>query len=101
MPNANVVVNIPQQVIAKVLKTRLTDHVDEDKLYKANKIFPAEKQLSYETYLVAFQHVVPNKGYYSSGFNFLFSNGTGTKYPPSYASPSDWSTVRLQDHHKD
>ena len=35
------------------------------------------------------------------GFNFLFSDGTGAKYPPSGASPSDWSTVPLQDHHKD
>jgi hypothetical protein len=82
------------------LKTRLTDHVN-DRIYEPNKFFPAEDQLSYEVYLNAFQHVVPNKDYYTHGFNFLFSNGTGSKYPPWHASPSDWSTVRLQDHHKD
>ena len=45
--------------------------------------------------------MVPHKNGRTHGFNFLFSNGTGTKYPPWNASPSDWSTVRLQDHHKD
>ena len=86
----------------KVLKTRRTDHIVESEIYEANKIFPAENKLSYEVYLVAFQHVFPRKkDYKSHGFNFLFSDGTGTKYPPYGASPSDWSTVPLQDHHKD
>ena len=46
--------------------------------------------------------MVPCKnGWYTHGFNYLFSNGTGTNYPPYKASPSDWSEVRLQDRHKD
>ena len=46
--------------------------------------------------------MVPNKdGYTTHGLNVLFSNGTGTNYPLYDASPSDWSEVRLQDHHKD
>jgi hypothetical protein len=96
------VAHIPQQVPAnnKVLKIRRTDHIVEDGIYKPNKIFPTEDKLSYDIYLNGFQHVVPHKGF-NHGFNFLFSNGTGTKYPPYEASPSDWSTVPLQDHHKD
>ena len=83
-----------------VLKTRLTGHVIESVIKQANKISPSTDKLDYEIYLVALQHVIPNKNFYH-GFNFLFSNGTGTNYPPRYASPSDWSTVRLQDQHKD
>ena len=46
--------------------------------------------------------MVPRKNVSNSnGFNVLFSNKTGTNYPPWEASPSDWSEVRLQDHHKD
>ena len=98
------VAHIAQQVPAdnRVLKTRLTGHIRDKYIYEANKICPAEDQLSYEVFLVGFQHVVPtHKDYYCHGFNVLFSNGTGTNYPPWNASPSDWSEVRLQDHHKD
>ena len=84
-----------------VLKTRLTDHVLEDEIYEANKIFPPKDKLSYKVFLVGFQHVVPRKNGVGHGFNVLFSNKTGTNYPPFEASPSDWSEVRLQDHHKD
>jgi hypothetical protein len=82
------------------LKIRLTGHVVEDYIRIPNKIWPAVDKLDYKVYLVAIQHVIPNKVWYH-GFNFLFSNGTGTNYPPYGASPSDWSTVRLQDHHQD
>jgi len=86
----------------KVLKIRRTYHIVKYGIEKANKIFPAENKLSYDIYLVAIQHVFPRKeDYKSHGFNFLFSDGTGTKYPPYGASPSDWKTVPLQDHHKD
>jgi hypothetical protein len=104
LPQAKVqlVVPIPKKLLKKILKIRRTDHIVDNHIYEANKIIPAEDQLSYEVYLVGFQHVVPCKnGWYTHGFNFLFSNGTGTKYPPYEASPSDWSTVPLQDHHKD
>ena len=88
--------------IKKILKTRRTDHIVAKWIKEANKIFPAENKLSHDIYLVAIQHVFPRKeGYRSHGFNFLFSDGTGTKYEPNGASPSDWSTVHLQDHHKD
>ena len=98
------VAHIPQQVHADngVLKTRLTDHVVEDEIHEANKIFPPKDKLSYKVFLVGFKHVVPRKNVaYTNGFNVLFSNKTGTNYPPWNASPSDWSEVRLQDHHKD
>ena len=97
--------HIPRQVPAnnnKVLKIRRTNHIVAKWIKEANKIFPAENKLSHDIYLVAIQHVFPRKeNIIFHGFNFLFSNGTGTKYPPCDASPSDWSTVHLQDHHKD
>ena len=84
-----------------VLKTRLTDHVLDKYIEEANKIIPPKDKLSYKVFLVGFQHVVPNKNGWGHGLNVLFSNKTGTNYPPWKASPSDWSEVRLQDHHKD
>jgi len=45
------VAHIPLQVpasINKILKTRRTDHILDNKIHKPNRIFPTEDQLSYD-----------------------------------------------------